>query len=573
VKKCLGIVSSRPNNRIEGAARGRRPCGGRRTVRVPAGGAFPPEPAFACGLVLAFGLTCALGFVGPQALAGDSAKREAANRETGTRHTGMRNAENRSRGKPAGSIETVPDTSSRRASRPTGLKGHGGPVKALALVWRERARRGATHGTRDATRDGMRARQAVLLSGSFDYSMIARTVGQDRILHRFDAFEGAVNAVALARLGGRDAYLAAGDDGKLWVFDVQSGRQLARLDQHTAKINHIAARDGLIVTSSWDRSAYIWRLRYDDRSQAAIATSQSVALSGHRGPVMAAAITSNGGHVFTASSDGNLRKYDASTGKLLRIAHKHGWGLNSLAMLPGGHLAFGAVDGSVGVFNIAADAVTTRLAKHDGPVLALATRSASNRTALLATGGGDGVIRVWDAANWSLLEAHTNPLGPVWALAFAPDARSVYFGGLDDTIHHWQISPRQPFEPPRGKYPRRFQITAKADTPFERGRVQFARKCSVCHTLGSDDGNRAGPTLYKIFGRKIASLPGYAYSEPLRDLDIIWTPKTVARLFELGPDVFTPGSKMPLQKMSDPRQRADLVTYLKQASVDSAAHR
>ena len=130
----------------------------------------------------------------------------------------------------------------------------------------------------------------------------------------------------------------------------------------------------------------------------------------------------------------------------------------------------------------------------------------------------------------------------------------------------WQITPRQPFEPIDSPYPRRFQLSEASDDPLARGRIQFARKCSVCHTLKPDGKNRAGPTLYGIFGRKIAALPGYPYSEPLKDLDIIWTEETVSKLFELGPDVFTPGSKMPLQKMTDPEQRDDLISYLKEAT-------
>ncbi|MEL6226271.1 MAG: c-type cytochrome, partial [Pseudomonadota bacterium] len=100
--------------------------------------------------------------------------------------------------------------------------------------------------------------------------------------------------------------------------------------------------------------------------------------------------------------------------------------------------------------------------------------------------------------------------------------------------------------------------------------IQFARKCSVCHTLTPDGANRAGPTLHKIFGRKIATHKGYRFSEPLKKLDIVWTPETVSKLFELGPDVFTPGSKMPLQKMTDPKQRDALIAFLKQATEPSS---
>jgi cytochrome c len=83
-----------------------------------------------------------------------------------------------------------------------------------------------------------------------------------------------------------------------------------------------------------------------------------------------------------------------------------------------------------------------------------------------------------------------------------------------------------------------------------------------------DGRNRAGPTLHKVFGRKIGTLPGYPYSEALRRLEIVWTPQTLGKLFELGPEIFTPGSKMPLQKMPDAAQRDALIAYLQLATVD-----
>jgi len=46
----------------------------------------------------------------------------------------------------------------------------------------------------------------------------------------------------------------------------------------------------------------------------------------------------------------------------------------------------------------------------------------------------------------------------------------------------------------------------------------------------------------------------------------VWTPETLGKLFELGPEVFTPGSKMPLQRMADPAQRDALIAFLRLAT-------
>src|SRR5690606_33516826 len=94
------------------------------------------------------------------------------------------------------------------------------------------------------------------------------------------------------------------------------------------------------------------------------------------------------------------------------------------------------------------------------------------------------------------------------------------------------------------------------------------RACIACHTLDPDDGNRAGPTLHGIFGRRIASAPGYRYSPALLDMDIVWTPETVAELFEVGPAAYTPGTKMPEQTIGDAEDRAALIRFLRRATTE-----
>ena len=84
----------------------------------------------------------------------------------------------------------------------------------------------------------------------------------------------------------------------------------------------------------------------------------------------------------------------------------------------------------------------------------------------------------------------------------------------------------------------------------------------MCHELGPGVSRRAGPTLYGLFGRRAGTVEGYKYSEALAHSEIVWTAETVAELFEVGPDVMTPGSKMPLQRIPDPEDRTALMEYL-----------
>jgi cytochrome c len=97
--------------------------------------------------------------------------------------------------------------------------------------------------------------------------------------------------------------------------------------------------------------------------------------------------------------------------------------------------------------------------------------------------------------------------------------------------------------------------------------AEVFRACVACHTLQADEGNRAGPSLAGIFGRRIATLPGYNFSDALKKLTIVWTPETVSKLFEVGPAAYTPGTKMPEQRIGSAADRAALVQFLEKATV------
>ncbi len=52
-----------------------------------------------------------------------------------------------------------------------------------------------------------------------------------------------------------------------------------------------------------------------------------------------------------------------------------------------------------------------------------------------------------------------------------------------------------------------------------------------------------------------------------RNLDLIWTEETVSRLFEIGPQAYTPGTKMPEQTVGNAEERRALIEFLKAATA------
>jgi cytochrome c len=134
-------------------------------------------------------------------------------------------------------------------------------------------------------------------------------------------------------------------------------------------------------------------------------------------------------------------------------------------------------------------------------------------------------------------------------------------GGSDRLVRRWDTTTGEPVGPLAMTRPPDMLAEFKGD----RGAEVF-RACAACHTLTSDAGNRAGPSLHGVFGRRIATASGYNFSEDLKKLDIVWNAETISRLFEIGPQAYTPGTKMPEQVITDKADRDALVRFLERAT-------
>ena len=97
----------------------------------------------------------------------------------------------------------------------------------------------------------------------------------------------------------------------------------------------------------------------------------------------------------------------------------------------------------------------------------------------------------------------------------------------------------------------------------QQHRVAVHRPAAGQIERGFDGVRRAGPTLAGLFGRRAGSVPGYVYSDTVANADIVWTEDTIDALFDLGPEHYIPGTKMPMQRIANPQDRADLIAFLK----------
>ena len=400
------------------------------------------------------------------------------------------------------------------------LRGHGGPVRAIAI-----------------TPDGKSA-----ITGSFDARAIIWSLdtGAARAVLLFH--DGQIDAVAALPPG---HFASAGADGRIAIWDEGHSSPISVLRNEAGPVVALAVSpDGAtLAAASWDGEVRLWPL----------SGGQPRILEGHQDGVNSVVFLADG-TLASAGKDAAVMLWPPRPDTApVRIAMPAA--TSTLAATPSGRLFAGGADGTLYEID-RSGAILGEARIFPGPITALATMADGRYIAAAAI--RDGIVLL-DAETLKPVRTLDTAGMPVWALAFPPDGKTLLAGGADPVVQEWDLDTGKrrgttmgPTDP----------MAAYAGNPD----AEAFRACIACHTLDPDDGPRAGPTLHGIFGRRIASVSGYPYSAAFREMDIVWTPETVSKLFELGPTTYTPGTKMPEQTIRDPEDRAALIRFLKSAT-------
>ena len=402
------------------------------------------------------------------------------------------------------------------------LRGHGGPVRSLAI-----------------SSDGKSA-----ISGSFDTSAIIWSMTRNAADQVLRFHESAVNAVAILPDG---RYVTGGEDGKIAIWSAGEAKPQRTFEGHTAPIVNIAVSpDGsTIASASWDRTIRLWP----------VAGGEARVLSGHDQNVNGVAFTPDGKTLVSAGYDATVRIWPLGGGAATIVTLPTP--LNAVAIALDGEIVVAGADRNVWFLSPTGEQ-RGNVDAGETPMISIAVSSDGE---LVAAAGIRGSVGIVDRKSRKLVHTLVGPGLPVWSVAFFSDNRTLLTGGADRIVRRWDAR--------TGDHIGAVAIGGN-DDPLaafagDRG-AEVYKACVACHTLSPDEGNRAGPTLHGILGRRIATLPGYDFSPALKKLDIVWTKETVAALFDVGPMKYTPGTKMPEQRITSPEDRQALVDFLEKAT-------
>ncbi len=289
------------------------------------------------------------------------------------------------------------------------LRGHGGPVRALAI-----------------SSDGQTA-----VTGSFDSTAIRWSLTRNAAEQVLRFHADAVNAVVLLR-DGRAA--TAGADGRIAIWTPGNAEPDAVLEGHTAPIAALAlSPDGAILASaSWDQTVRLWPL----------AGGVPRVLEGHTQNVNGVAFAPDGRTLVSVSYDQSVRIWPLSGPSTPTVVAMPS-PLNAVAVGGDGEITAGGADGKLYFLN-GSGARAGEIAAGPKPVMSIAI---SPDGALMAAAGIGGSVAVIDRKTRDVAGTLVGPGLPVWSVAFLPDSRTLLTGGADNIIRRWDAVTGDPVDP------------------------------------------------------------------------------------------------------------------------------
>jgi WD40 repeat protein len=280
-----------------------------------------------------------------------------------------------------------------------------------------------------------------LLSGSCDDWLILWDRETAQPIRRFEGHAGEVMAVAISPDGRRALY--GGEDKIIRLLDLESGEPIREFRGHTERVFSVAfSPDGRRAYSSSGGSKNgVWQDGTDSAIRVwDVETGRQVSkLEGHKGIVWSVAVSPDGRHLLSAGNDTLAILWDAKTGAEIRRFREHTVEARCAAFLPDGRRAVSCGnDRTIRLWDVATGQEIRSFRGHAHSVGWLAVSPDGHW--LLSSDHEGGELWLWDVeTSQTVQRINWGNVIPIHG-SFTPDGRHAIWTGSDGVIRMYRLS-------------------------------------------------------------------------------------------------------------------------------------
>lgn len=167
-------------------------------------------------------------------------------------------------------------------------------------------------------------------------------------------------------------------------------------------------------------------------------------VTGIAGKPSALTFSRDGSTLFAAAGDAGVRgvayAIRSADGTILKTFTGHTDALHTLALSPDGSLlATGGYDQKIRLWDVASGSEVKVLTGHNGSINGLCFRPDGK---VLASASADRTIKLWEVPSGTRLDTFSQPTKEQFAVAFSQDGKALFAGGADNRARMWSISPK-----------------------------------------------------------------------------------------------------------------------------------
>ncbi len=290
----------------------------------------------------------------------------------------------------------------------------------------------------------MNADEQLIVAGSSTGGITIWEVGNDvQPLRRIErAHEGSVWDVAFHPVENR--VISVGADGKLMIWDIDTGELVQQLDGHGgASLWSVAIGPNgrYVAAGSVDGNVYVWELPGGNLTRTLLSDNRHV---------WAVQFSPQGTYLAGGGSDGNVRLWEGRTFEFVRDLNRHAQDVWAIDFNPDEtDMITASSDQNIIRWEVGSGAILQTYTGHRDRVLSV---DFSDDGEFFLSGSADAEIFFWEVGSRQVRQRFSGHQDMVWAVELADRTPQFVSASADQSVILWDMEPGAQVRTINGRY-------------------------------------------------------------------------------------------------------------------------